>query len=92
MVAVKVAVDALCVPTSEVLPDAQCQAILGPLDDARVVEDHAEEDDPLATHHRLVRRLLGEPGRPHWESGREGDVEITLCTPRTQTHTVHTDT
>lgn len=52
--------------TPEVLSDAQGQAVLGPLNNARVVEDNTGQDHPLAPHHRLVCRLLREPRRPHW--------------------------
>lgn len=57
--------------TAEILADAQGQAVLGPLHYARVVEDHTGEDRSLPQHHRLVRRLLREPRRPHWWRERE---------------------
>lgn len=51
--------------TPKVLSDAQSKTVFGPLDDARVVEDDAGQDHPLAPHHRLVCRLLREPRCPH---------------------------
>lgn len=61
--------------TPEVLSDAQSQAILGPLDNARVVEDNTGQDHPLAPDHRLVCRLLREPRCPRWRNIREGERE-----------------
>lgn len=57
--------------TLQVLSNAQSQAIFGPLNNTRVVEDNAGQDHPLAPHHRLVCRLLREPRRPRRMSWRE---------------------
>lgn len=57
--------------TLEVLSDAQSQPIFGPLNDARVVEDNAGQDHPLAPHHRLVCRLLREPCCQHWRGQKK---------------------
>lgn len=57
--------------TPQVLSNAQSQAIFGPLNNARVVEDNAGQDHPLAPHHRLVCRLLREPRRTQWRNWRE---------------------
>lgn len=54
----------LPVLTSQTLPDAEGQAILGPLNDAAVVEDHAGQHHPFSQHHRLVCRLLGKANAP----------------------------
>lgn len=54
--------------TFEALAHAQCQPVLGPLHDARVVEQHAGEHGPLSGHHGLVGWLLAEAGLGPWQS------------------------
>lgn len=60
--------------TSQTLPDAEGQAVLGPLDDAAVVEDHAGQHHALPQHHRLVRRLLGEANAPRCNTGTCNEI------------------
>lgn len=54
--------------TFEALAHAQRQPILGPLHDARVVEQHTGEHGPLSGHHSLVGWLLAEAGLGPWQS------------------------
>lgn len=54
--------------TFEALAHAQCQPILGPLHNPRVVEQHTGEHSPLAGHHSLVGWLLAEAGLGPWQS------------------------
>lgn len=53
-------------PTFEALPHAQCQPILGPLHDPRVVEHHAGQHNPLPSHHGLVLGLFHKPCLCRW--------------------------
>lgn len=53
------------VGTFEPLPHPQGEAIFGPLHDPGIIEHHAGEDDPLASHHCLVLWFLHEPRLCH---------------------------
>lgn len=62
--------------TSQTLSDAKGQAVLGPLDDATVVEDHAGQHHPFSKYHWLVCRLLGEVDTPHCNRGTENKINF----------------
>lgn len=71
----------LCL-TSEVLSNAQSQAIFGPLNNARIVEYNTGQDHPLAPHHRLVCWLLRESRCPNWwrkQRDKLWNYKIFLC-------------
>lgn len=51
--------------TFEPLPHPQGEAVFGPLHNPGIIEHHAGEDDPLASHHCLVLWFLHEPRLCH---------------------------
>lgn len=62
--------------TSKALSDAQGQAVLGPLYDPAVVEDHAGQHHPFPQHHGLISRLLGEAHTPHCNRRTEREINF----------------